>query len=181
MEKKDILCFWQSRPNVSPVLKLASMILLLALRDQADSVSFARKRGKVMTLKYTPKAYGECDMVPPPRHLFGQLARIFRHMGRESAKNPESAFSFAYTEAGEERKFVFLIDHGKGESVSTELNHLFFKLYAREEVIEDLNRKERQQQALKRQLMIVTVASTTFFFTAAVFWIGAIFFYSFVL
>src|SRR3989344_6797352 len=100
MEAMDIRNYWNKARNISPTLKLVSIVLLLALKYEADSVTFSRKRGKIARLLYTPKGCGECEMVPPPCHLSPLIMKILRRMGREAAKNSVSAFSFSYTETG---------------------------------------------------------------------------------
>lgn len=133
------------------------MVLLLALKDKADSVTFSRKRGKIARLLYTPEGHGECEMVPPPRHLFPRIMKILRQMGREAAKSSSSAPSFSYTETNHERTLVVSIDRTKGEEVKVELDNLLSILYLKEEAKETLKRIQKKQRAHKKQLIAIGI------------------------
>ncbi len=158
METRNLLeRFDAGMPNCSPTLKLVWMVLLLALKDEAGSVRFSRKQDKIVTLWYTPKNCGVCEMIPPPRHLFSCTMHVLHQMGRQAAKNPDSAIAFSYSETGEEETLVLSIDHSKGEGVRTELRSLLLEIYAEEQAEEQLEEIQRRGRARKRQWIAATI------------------------
>src|SRR3989344_7654784 len=169
----DYLNRWRAMPNISPVLKLVSMILWLALRDKAESVTFIRRRGHYLKLLYASKDYGECELVPPPRPLFPVIRKILRHLCKMEAKNPDSSFSFAYTERVDEKIFVLLIDCSKSDNVKVEqLESLLLCLYTQEEAERCFNEVNRKLQVdKKRWIAIAVIASIILpWLAGALFW-----------
>ena len=139
--------------NTSPVLRIVWMILLLAIKDKCKIVTFSRKRGKRGIVKAD-----EYCMVPPPRHLFSQIIRILRHIGRDTTKNPQSPFHFTYTETGQEQKLDWFIDYDTTCDIGGELNDLMQKVHNAEETYRKLkNDNRRRKVRLKLWVVVATM------------------------
>lgn len=132
----------------SPVLKITWMILLVAIRHKCGVISFSRERGgKGMTVKLD----NEHDMVPPPRHLFPQIVKVLRRVGRDAIKNSKSPFQFTYIETGQEQKLDWSINYNAAPDVDAELNNLMQKIHKAEEAERKLWNEKRKRQIQRKR------------------------------
>lgn len=100
---------------------------------QGGLVDHEPEKREALRVVYTPEGHGECEMMPPPRHLFAEMVKCLRRIGAEAAKNAASHFKVSYSRTSDERKVVVFIKHDAPGDIHEELGAMLHQVYEEEE------------------------------------------------